>query len=109
MTLLTESEFKNVLENKLSVLLESGDWTAKIDCGVKVLRYNSDLSIFIHANRVEVVASGHVVELTNTTLVQRVKDCYFTIKEAQDAEAQATMQERVLETMNKLTSFLEIE
>lgn len=107
MTTLTEAEFKNVIENKLSVLLEHGFWAAKLDCGVKVLRYNSELLVFIHANRLEVVASGHVVELTRPTLVQRVEDCYFTIKEAQDAEAQVLMQERVLDTINKLASCLE--
>ena len=108
-TQLTEAEFKNVIENKLSVLLSQGDWTAKLDAGVKTLKYNngSSLIIFIHTHTVEVVTSGHVVELTNTTLVQRVEDCYFTIKEAQDAEAQATMQKRVLDTINKLASFLE--
>lgn len=104
---LTESEFKNVLENKLSVLLTHGDWTAKLDCGVKVLKYNTDLLVFIHANRVEVLASGYIVELTNPKLVQKISEAYFIIKEQQDVIVQANMQTKVLETVNKLTSFLE--
>ena len=103
MTTLTESEFKNVLENKLSVLLTQGEWTAKLDCGVKVLKYNSELFIFIHANSIEVVASGHIVELTRPAIVQKAEETYFTIIEQQDVAAQA----KVLETISKLSYNLE--
>lgn len=109
MTTLTESEFKNVLENKLSVLLTQGDWTAKLDAGVKTLKYHNDsgLIIFIHLHTVEVVTSGYIVELNNHTLVNKVAEMYYTIKTEQDRLEQSWKQQVVLETISKLTYNLE--
>lgn len=107
MTTLTKKDFKNLLENKLSILLAHGEWTAKLDCGVKVLKYNSELFIFIHANSIEVVASGYVVELTRPVIVQKVEETYFTVREQQDIVARANMQTKVLETISKLAYNLE--
>lgn len=101
--ILTDKDFKNLLENKLSILLAHGEWTAKLDCGVKVLKYNSELFIFIHANSIEAVASGYVVELTRPAIVQKAEETYFTIVEQQDVAAQA----KVLETISKLSYNLE--
>lgn len=106
---LTESEFKNVLENKLSVLLTHGDWTAKLDMGVKTLTYRNDSGLFIfpHDSKVEVVTSGHTVELTNPTLVSKLSEMYYTLKTAQDAAHQLMKQQMVLETISKLAYNLE--
>lgn len=104
-----EKEFKNILENKLSVLLAQGDWTAKLDMGVKTLKYRNDsgLIIFIHAHTVEVVTSGYIVELNNYTLVNKIADMYYTIKTEQDRLEQSRVQQVVLETISKLTYNLE--
>lgn len=109
MPTLTESEFKNVLENKLSVLLTQGDWTAKQGMGAKTLKYRNDsgLSISLHDSKVEVVTSGHVVELTNPSLVNKLSEMYYTLKTAQDAAHQLMKQQMVLETVDKLTYNLE--
>ena len=106
---LTESEFKNVLENKLSVLLTHGDWTAKLDMGVKTLTYRNDsgLFIFLHDSKVEVVTSGHVVELTNPSLVSKLSEMYYTKKAQQDLLEQSRKQQMVLETVDKLTENLQ--
>lgn len=105
---LTEAEFKNVLENKVLVLLKHGDWSAKMDMGVKTLKYRNDstlsaLSLFIHAHTVEVVTSGFVVELNNSYLVERVTEHYLMLHEKQSALEKARQQEVVLEAMNKFT------
>lgn len=109
MTTLTEKDFKNVLENKLSVLLTQGDWTAKLDGGVKVLKYRNDsgLFMFLHESKVEVVTSGHIVELTNPTLVNKISEMYYTLKTAQDVVEQTRKQQMVLETVDKLMHNLE--
>lgn len=107
--ILTEKEFKNVIENKLSVLLTQGDWTAKLDAGVKTLKYCNDsgLIIFIHLHTVEVVTSGHIVELNNHTLVNKISEMYYTKKTEQDKLEQSRKQQAVLETISKLTYNLE--
>lgn len=114
---LSEKDFKNVLENKLSVLLTQGDWTAslsvhpiKLDMGVKTLTYRNDsgLFIFLHDNKVEVVTSGHVVKLTNPSLVSKLSEMYYTKKAQQDFLEQSRKQQMVLETISKLTYNLEI-
>lgn len=104
-----EKEFKNILENKLSVLLAQGDWTAKLDMGVKTLKYANDsgLIIFIHAHTVEVVTSGHIVELNNHALVNKISEMYYTKKTEQDKLEQSRKQQAVLETISKLTYNLE--
>lgn len=106
---LTEAEFKNVLENKLSMLLTQGKWTAKLDMGVKTLKYLNDsrLTIFIHAHTVEVVTSGHIIGLNNPELVNKIAEMYYTIKTEQDRLEQSRVQQVVLETISKLTNNLE--
>lgn len=109
--LLSEKDFKEALEAKLLVLLDKGDWTAKIDMGVKTIKSLNDsrLIIFIHAHTVEVVTSGHIVELNNNTLVNRIADMYYTIKTEQDKLEQSRKQQVVLEIIGKLTYNLEQE
>ena len=107
--ILTEKDFKNVLENRLPVLLTQGDWTAKLDAGVKTLKYRNDIGliIFIHAHAVEVVTSGHIVELNNHALVNKISEMYYTKKTEQDKLEQSRKQQAVLETISKLTYNLE--
>lgn len=102
---LTEAEFKNVLENKLLVLLKHGDWSAKLDMGVKTLKYRNDyaLYLFIHAHTIDVVTSGYTVELNNSYLVEKVTEYYLMLHEKQSALEKARQQEVVLEAMNKFT------
>ena len=107
--ILTEKDFKNLLENKLSVLLTQGDWTAKLDAGVKTLKYRNDsgLTLFVHTHTVEVVTSGYIVELNNHTLVNKVAEMYYTIKTEQNRLEQSRKQQVVLETISKLAYNLE--
>lgn len=108
--LLSEKDFKNVLENKILVLLAHGKWKASIDMGMKVLTHkNGDiLQLFIQQHSMEVLAGGHVVNMTSSSLVEKALDLYATTLAQQELEEQERLQKVVLATVEKLTEGLAI-
>ena len=106
---LTERDFKEALASKVLKLLETGTWTAKMDIGVKVLKYKNDsvLQLCIHAHSVEVVTGGHIVELSSKELVEKAQEVHDVVSQYQTNVEQLRLQEVVMKTMNKLVTDLE--
>ena len=82
---MNEKDFKETLASKVLKLLETGTWTAKVDIGVKVIKYKNDsvLQLCIHAHSVEVVAGGYIVELSNKGLVEKAQEVHDVVSQYQ--------------------------
>ena len=106
---MNEKEFKEALASKLMTLLETNTWSAKMDIGVKVLKYKNDsvLQLCIHTNTIEVVAGGYITELNGKALVEKAQEVYEVVTQHQTNTAQLRLQEVVMKTMNKLVTDLE--
>lgn len=112
--LLSEKDFKEALQQDLLMLLRHGWWKAKLDAGVRTLRYEDgrDLLLFFQTqagsrNYIEVVTSGFVVKLSDGYFLDRFNKVYNADMAVQEAEYAARTQEVVMASVKKLVSRLE--
>ena len=109
-TILSEAEFKSVMENKLLVLIQHGSWATDVEHEIKMLKYQDKYELYVnmHLRTIEVVTGGHKVELSNSTLVDTVKELYYTTLCREEEKAKVKLQQDVLSVVNHLASKLEL-
>lgn len=112
--LLSEKDFKEELQNALIMLLRHGWWKAKLDAGVRTLRYEDgrDLLLFFQtqagiSHYIEVVTGGFVVKLSDGYFLDRFNEVYNANMAVQEAEYAARTQKVVMASVKKLVSRLE--